>query len=88
MLDYVALGILFFVVISLVYIVIAIHDIPYKIAKGRDHPHQDAIHAAGWVSLFTLHMRSGRSCGSGRCFTAPTAAGECRRTPAEPTSMM
>jgi hypothetical protein len=55
MLDYVALGILFFVVISLVYIVIAIHDIPYKIAKSRDHPHQDAIHAAGWVSLFTLH---------------------------------
>jgi hypothetical protein len=42
-------------VISLVYILIAIHDIPYKIAKGRDHPHQDAIHAAGWVSLFTLH---------------------------------
>ena len=21
----------------------------------RDHPHQDAIHVAGWVSLFTLH---------------------------------
>src|SRR5215831_10628936 len=21
----------------------------------RHHPHQDAIHAAGWVSLFTLH---------------------------------
>lgn len=55
MLDYVALGILFFVVISLVYIVIAIHDIPYNIAKSRNHPHQDAIHAAGWVSLFTLH---------------------------------
>ena len=55
MLDYIALGILFFVVISLVYIVIAIHDIPYNIAKSRNHPHQDAIHAAGWVSLFTLH---------------------------------
>jgi hypothetical protein len=55
MLDYIALGILFFVVISMVYIVIAIHDIPYKIAKSRSHPHQDAIHAAGWVSLFTLH---------------------------------
>ena len=23
--------------------------------KRRQHPHQDAIHAAGWVSLFTLH---------------------------------
>ncbi len=26
-----------------------------EIAKERRHPHQDAIHYAGWVSLFTLH---------------------------------
>jgi hypothetical protein len=26
------------------------------IAESRDHPHQDAIYAAGWVSLFTLHV--------------------------------
>lgn len=54
-LNYFALGILFFVIIVLFYGIIAIHDIPYLIAKGREHPHQDAIHAAGWVSLFTLH---------------------------------
>jgi len=24
-------------------------------SKARKHPHQDAIHAAGWVSLFILH---------------------------------
>ena len=54
-LDYFALGLLFFVVITLFYAVIAIHDVPYEIAKRRQHPHQDAIHAAGWVSLFTLH---------------------------------
>jgi hypothetical protein len=54
-LNYFALGILFFVVVVLFYGVIAIHDIPHLIAKSRDHPHQDAIHAAGWVSLFTLH---------------------------------
>jgi hypothetical protein len=54
-LDYFALGMLFFVVITLFYAVIAIHDVPYDIAKRRQHPHQDAIHAAGWVSLFTLH---------------------------------
>ncbi|MGH6897037.1 MAG: DUF3302 domain-containing protein [Geminicoccaceae bacterium] len=54
-LDYLALGLLFFVVITLFYVVIVIHDIPYEIAKRRDHPHQDALHAAGWVSLFTLH---------------------------------
>src|SRR5262249_42119531 len=54
-LNYFALGLLIFVVVVLFYGIIAIHDIPYMIAKGRDHPHQDAIHAAGWVSLFTLH---------------------------------
>lgn len=54
-LNYFALGLLIFVVITLFYGIIAIHDVPYEIAKSRDHPHQDAIHAAGWVSLFTLH---------------------------------
>ena len=55
-LNYFALGLLIFVVIVLFYGIIAIHDIPYLIAKSRQHPHQDAIHAAGWVSLFTLHV--------------------------------
>jgi hypothetical protein len=54
-LNYFALGILVFVVVVLFYGIIAIHDIPHIIAKSRDHPHQDAIHAAGWVSLFMLH---------------------------------
>jgi hypothetical protein len=54
-LSYLALGLIFFVLISLAYGMIAIHDIPYNIAKKREHPHQDAIHAGGWVSLFTLH---------------------------------
>lgn len=56
MLEYVALGILVFVGITLFYGVIAIHDIPYEIAKHRNHPQQDAIHVAGWISLFTLHV--------------------------------
>ena len=56
MLDYVALFLLFFVGIVMFYGIIAIHDIPYEIAKHRQHPHQDAIHVAGWVSLFTLHV--------------------------------
>jgi hypothetical protein len=54
-LNYFALFLLLFVIVVLFYGIIAIHDIPYMIAKKRDHPHQDAIHAAGWVSLFTLH---------------------------------
>ncbi|WP_313117421.1 DUF3302 domain-containing protein [Ectopseudomonas guguanensis] len=56
MLDYFALGVLIFAAIVLFYGIIAIHDIPYEIAVHRKHPHQDAIHVAGWVSLFTLHV--------------------------------
>jgi hypothetical protein len=55
MLDYFALGLLVFVALVLFYGIIALHDIPYDIAKARKHPQQDAIHVAGWVSLFTLH---------------------------------
>jgi len=55
-LDYFALVLLFLVVIFIFYTVIVIHDIPYEISVHRNHPHQDAIHVAGWVSLFTLHI--------------------------------
>ena len=55
-LDYVALGVFVTVSIFLIYLVIYIHDIPYEIAKKRNHPHQDAIHVAGWVSLFLMHV--------------------------------
>ena len=51
-----ALGLLIFMVVALFYGIIAIHDIPARIAKARHHPHEDAIHAAGWVSLFMLHV--------------------------------
>ena len=55
-LDFVALGIFVTVVIVFIYLVIYIHDIPYEIAKKREHPHRDAIHIAGWVSLFLMHV--------------------------------
>ena len=55
MLEYVALGFVVFVFLTLFYGIIVIHDIPYEISKGRNHPHQDAIHVGGWISLFTLH---------------------------------
>ncbi|MEL0584050.1 MAG: DUF3302 domain-containing protein [Candidatus Thiodiazotropha sp. (ex. Lucinoma kazani)] len=54
-LDYIALFLVCFVVVFFFYAIIVIHDIPYEIAVHRNHPHQDAIHVAGWVSLFTLH---------------------------------
>ncbi|MDH3719341.1 MAG: DUF3302 domain-containing protein [Planctomycetota bacterium] len=55
-LDYVALFLLIAVALVLFYGIIAIHDIPYEISVKRNHPHQDVLHVAGWVSLFTLHV--------------------------------
>ena len=55
MLEYAALALLITMVTFIIYLTIYIHDIPYEIAKKRNHPHQEAIHAAGWVSLFLLH---------------------------------
>ncbi len=55
MLDFIALVVLCFVALTIIYGIIFIHDIPYNIAKKRNHPHQDAIHTAGWVSLFLMH---------------------------------
>jgi hypothetical protein len=55
-LDYFALGLLIFMAVVLFYGIIAIHDIPYEIAKRRNHPQQDALHVAGWISLLTLHV--------------------------------
>jgi hypothetical protein len=54
-LDYLALVVMIVAFLILVYAAIYIHDIPYEMAKKRNHPHQDAIHVGGWLSLFTLH---------------------------------
>jgi len=54
-LDYFALTAMIVVFLILVYAAIYIHDIPYEMAKKRNHPHQDAIHYGGWLSMFTLH---------------------------------
>ena len=53
-LDYFALGVLIFVFLVIFYGIIILHDIPYLIAKKRNHPHADAIHVAGWVSLLWI----------------------------------
>jgi hypothetical protein len=84
-LNYFALGLLVFVLIAIFYGIIAIHDIPARIAKARDHPHEDAIHAAGWVSLFT-QMCCGRSFGFGRWPTNQSAVGAFRgQVPSHPS---
>jgi hypothetical protein len=54
-LDYLSLVILLAGLTLTFYAFIYIHDLPYKIAKKRHHPHSEAIHVACWLSLLTLH---------------------------------
>jgi hypothetical protein len=54
-LDYLALAMLLVSLTLMFYGFIYIHDLPYEAAKHRNHPQQDAIHVACWLSLFTLH---------------------------------
>jgi hypothetical protein len=54
-LDYLSLAILLMGLTLVFYGFIYIHTIPEKIAKEREHPHEEAINVAGWLSLFTLH---------------------------------
>ena len=54
-LNYLSLAILLVALTVVFYTFIYIHDIPYDIAKHRNHPQDEAIHVAGWLSLFTLH---------------------------------
>jgi hypothetical protein len=60
--EYVALGILIFTAASLLFGAIAIVGIPYKIAVDRNHPHQDAIRFAGWVSLYPAQHLAAAVC--------------------------
>jgi len=54
-LDYLSLFILLAGLTLVFYTFIYIHDLPHTIAKKREHPHEEAIHVACWLSLFTLH---------------------------------
>jgi hypothetical protein len=54
-LDYLALVMLLMSLTLVFYGFIYIHDLPHKIAKEREHPHEEAIHVACWLSLVTLH---------------------------------
>ena len=54
-LNYFALLMILVVLVIIFYTFIYIHELPYETAKHRNHPHQDAIFVACWLSLFTLH---------------------------------
>ncbi len=53
--DYLALAILLMGLTLVFFVFVYIHDLPHAIAKKRHHPHEEAIHVACWLSLFTLH---------------------------------
>lgn len=55
MLEYVALVLLLIVLVLVFYTFIYLHELPYDIAKHRNHPQTEAIYVACWLSLFTLH---------------------------------
>src|SRR5215831_4116133 len=55
-LNYLALFLIMLSITAIFYLFVYIHDLPHKIAKQREHPHEEAIHVACWLSLFTLHM--------------------------------
>ena len=54
-LNYLALFLILVVLVMAFYVFIYIHELPYEAAKHRNHPQQDAIYVACWISLFTLH---------------------------------
>lgn len=54
-LEYASLVILIVGLTLVFYTFVYIHDIPYVIAKKRNHPQVEAIHVACWLSLFTIH---------------------------------
>lgn len=54
--NYFSLFLLFFIFISLFYATVFICNLPYEIAKKRNHPQQQAILVGGWISLFTLFV--------------------------------
>ena len=54
-LNYFALLLILLMVVIIFYVFIYIHELPYEAAKHRNHPQQDAIYVACWLSLFTLH---------------------------------
>jgi type VI protein secretion system component VasK len=54
-LNYFALILILLMLVIIFYVFIYIHELPYEAAKHRNHPQQDAIYVACWLSLFTLH---------------------------------
>lgn len=53
MLDKVALGVIFFLLVLITAAIVFIGSLPGKIAIKRGHPWPDAVNAASWIGLAT-----------------------------------
>ncbi len=53
-LNYVALGVIAFLVVLLAVAIVQLGSLPGKIAHRRGHPQADAVNAASWISFVTL----------------------------------
>ena len=50
-LDIFAIVVLAVLAISIVVVIVVLGSLPGKIARGRDHPHAQAVTVAGWIGL-------------------------------------
>ena len=53
MLSYVALGVIFFLLVLITVASVLIVSLPGKIARTRGHPWPDAVNAASWIGVAT-----------------------------------
>ena len=51
--DYFAWLVFIVIILSVVYVFVALAQLPGKTARKRGHPQADAINVAGWVGIFT-----------------------------------
>lgn len=54
MLDYIALGMIFFLIIAAACVVVWLGSLPANIARRRGHPYPDAVNVASWMGIFTV----------------------------------
>lgn len=53
-LTWVSLGLLFFVIVLIVYTIVVLHTLPGKIARKRDHPQAESIEICSLMGLIVF----------------------------------
>lgn len=53
MLSYIALGVIFFLLVLITAAIVVLGSIPGKIARKRNHPWPEAVNVASWIGLAT-----------------------------------